>query len=106
MSDTKFTPGPWRSVRSDPSKGADVWWLIAGEGNYETEIGSLSGGFPHDKRAANAHLIAAAPDLYAALSDLLEYMGDEKHTDPFAPSEYNDLAANARRALSRARGEE
>mgnify|MGYP000119516085 CR=1 FL=1 len=70
------TPGPWKATRSLPAEGADVWWLTAGQGNGEVELGSLQGGYPHERferRSANAAFIAAAradvPALAAALRE-------------------------------------
>lgn len=77
MTETKFTPGPWEalfdkrrdnySIFGGASKGARHW--IA---NTKCE------STPRD-HAANAHLIAAAPELYAALEGAigaLEYSVD------------------------------
>lgn len=69
-----FTPGPWTySPRLSGSENRKGFWL---EGN-QYKIGEL---FPVDidglEGEANAHLIAAAPDLLAACKATLE-MGDE-----------------------------
>lgn len=56
------TPGPWRVGQMADS-------VVAEDGtNLARSIGPYSrgGGAPHDERAANAKLIAAAPDLLAA----------------------------------------
>ena len=53
----KATPGPWKTAHSDPAEGADVWWLCAGKGNMEKDLGSLVGGYPHDTHEANPALI-------------------------------------------------
>ena len=64
---SKYTPGPWRIVRSPncacriesyASKGciADVWGLVS------------------ETRAANACLIAKAPEMYEALEDVASYL--------------------------------
>ncbi len=67
----EWTPGPWRSTHSDPAEGADVWWITAGDGNKETDIGTISGGkWPIGKSTANAQLISAAPMLYDTLSTM------------------------------------
>ncbi len=61
MSTTKHTPGPWiaehTSVRTE------------GEGSFR-RIAYMEGNNPADE--ANARLIACAPDLLKALSDLCE----------------------------------
>jgi hypothetical protein len=63
MSETKFTPGPWhKDERSDV-------YVRDSEGDY---IAGTYAPMPKRKRAkgeneANAHLIAAAPDMYEEL---------------------------------------
>ena len=47
----------------------------------------------------NARLIAAAPDLYSALSIMLEVFGENEHEGPFA-------LRNARAALAKVDGRE
>lgn len=57
----KMTPGPWSATRSDPAEGFDCWWLTANSGpNFEVEVGSMPGGYPHDVKEANAKGTAAA----------------------------------------------
>lgn len=73
MSDTKWTPGPW--VIDPATRPAEVctihglsvektdgqgWAYVRGELGYW--------GADHDEQMANAHLIAAAPELYEALT--------------------------------------
>lgn len=100
MTSPKFTPPPWRAVRSDPTEGADVWWLCAGSGNEETELGSIQGGYPRDRCEANARLTAAAPELYEALVTLLpKGWGDDDTMDHMRGVKL------ARMALARARGD-
>lgn len=96
MSDTKFTLGPWRV---DPSFDRDIQTA-----NGELEIACtnelvLTGGVKPDaeQHRANAHLIAAAPDLYEAAYGLLYSSEDESTYDHF----YSALRA----ALAKARGE-
>jgi len=68
MSDTKFTPGPWQvedgslPINVETVSGAcicDVWEFAVGD----------------DEPAANAHLIAAAPDMYAEHKQWAEQFG-------------------------------
>ena len=62
--ETQHTPGPWTVVRNDNTKRARTF--ITGE----TTVACLvRQGLPSDE--ANARLIAAAPDLLAALEALL-----------------------------------
>lgn len=84
MSDTKFTPGPWRAERGSTTSvisdatGRPVWLL----------------------QNDNASLIAAAPDLYEALrecDDFLVGLNDEDTN--------MTLVMKIRAALAKARGE-
>jgi hypothetical protein len=81
MPDTKWTPGPWEAKRGNA--GAQhplfVW--------SDDRDGFRPWTDP------DAHLIAAAPDLYAALELLLSVSTDHNHID------------QARAALAKARGE-
>lgn len=80
MSDSKFTPGPW-GINSGGEVVADInnhLWVMA------TNRGSDD--------QANAQLIAAAPDLYEALADLVH---DFEGEPGFGP---------ARAALAKAEG--
>jgi len=92
MSETKFTPGPWR-------------FEVDGDTNYAKIFCSSN---PHDGDNLrgycgkhNAHLIAAAPELYEALQRLIT-SGLDPYTHNMImsdPSHYVNLA------LAKARGE-
>lgn len=56
MTETKWTPGPWRISGKGTVRAGDDW------------VGSVH----WRNREANARLIAAAPDLYEALQKLLD----------------------------------
>jgi hypothetical protein len=101
-----WTPGPWRvnpkaatNVESANGRG------VAACGGY---YDNTSNGAYAVENEANAHLIAAAPDLYAALADALKAL--EKFVDTSAeqrkPYEH-PLSAYDRGqdALAKARGE-
>jgi len=81
MSEPKWTPGPWRAVcplnARYPGVDAANQSLII-YGNNATDYGSFPGiwGADRAEAKANAHLIAAAPELYEALSETLEYVHD------------------------------
>lgn len=59
MTKHKHTPGPW-DVEHDTE-------IIAAEGQRIAEADTRSINFVNGEATANAHLIAAAPDLLAAL---------------------------------------
>lgn len=97
MSEAKFTPGPWSLDREhSPDDSYGHWYhrITAGHGYSENGF-RLSGIVnPHD-----AHLIAAAPELYEALYELVASI---KLVDP----EYlQDEIEFASKTLAKARGE-
>jgi hypothetical protein len=62
---TKHTPGPWRTDVSDP---AFVNYDVRTD---DTIICTMGIEMPTEEEAANARLIAAAPELLEALEDLV-----------------------------------
>ena len=97
MTDKKWTPGPWR-VSDDGGFGfavhsVDPTWDTVCECNY------------YD---GNAHLIAAAPDLYDALEKCVEELESQLH-DGFDgvwhESDFEKELSLYRAALAKARGE-
>lgn len=60
---SKHTPGPWLQSYEPDAKGC----VIRAKGGY---IGQTYGGLDDDN-AANARLIAAAPEMYELLSTLV-----------------------------------
>ena len=110
MSDTKFTPGPW--FIATPTQGFEVC-TIHGVERQPTEDGLgqtwvyirpesiVRDGewvWPDEAECtANAHLIAAAPDLYAALERLVsEWRGVDAGTLFKAVKEAEATLAKAR----------
>ena len=61
----KWTPPPWRTGSRDRVEAATV---VVGPGNRF--VADCNKGLPADVAIANAHLIAAAPDLYEALASI------------------------------------
>lgn len=97
MSEAKFTKGPWRL--GDKSHygyfniGSENGFVVIAEENY---------GAPYiDVSDEDAHLIAAAPELYEALAETERYFSDEDGLDE---AEY-DYRHRVRAALAKARGE-
>lgn len=89
MDKNQYTPGPWLAGQSITAAKPD-----RAAGSYErTTIAQRV------NRAADAWLIAAAPDMLAALQRLLEYTGGWDLTDPDHP------IVQARAAIAKARGE-
>lgn len=112
MSETKFTPGPWHVQKgfntifttSDPAKQTGITIAIAKV--LDDQVGSQS------ECNANASLIAAAPDLYEALKEVLlaERLGTRPPETAMQAEEKLDrikYAVNkAEAALAKARGEQ
>lgn len=98
MSETKFTPGPWEAV-SFNGNSLVVTELIVNEKEAIALLGTCG-----EKEQANAHLIAAAPDMYEALEAAVSEYG--KPGGPWnVPSEPGTWIDKARAALAKARGE-
>lgn len=68
---TQHTPGPWK-VLNDLSS----WHLVPIDAECGKHIGLAFTGPPYPEAEANARLIAAAPDLLAALVGLTRIVGD------------------------------
>lgn len=95
MTAPKFTPGPWVAHQSTRYRGpiGHAWDIATGEAtwdprDYDRDEGTMgTWNYPDDysriattsdvgsgnNAQANAHLIAAAPDLYAVVRDLLAW---------------------------------
>lgn len=80
---TKHTPGPWHARYN-----GHYWDIQVEPGAHEPKF-AYSMRNPHDPRTAglereraNAHLIAAAPQLLEALAEHVEYADDGKEHDP------------------------
>lgn len=73
-SETRFTPGPWTT---EPHGNTTAFYSGASHGlngRHGLRLMNLDDG---DRNFdANAQLIAAAPDLYAALARYVEHYGD------------------------------
>lgn len=109
--ETNFTPGPWSALGA--KRPIDGGWDSGIVATIDARTVCIAEAFEvvgENLRApafANAHLIASAPDLYAALETTLNrYVelaasGDCGHWDP--ETEPHVIAARA--ALAKARGE-
>lgn len=97
MTETKFTPGPWKF------DGEDSGYYDLPTLNIRDKDGYIIAGavdFYSDPGLSNAHLIAAAPDLYEALDKIMRMdlsWGYDK-----AMGKSQEIAY---RALAKARGE-
>jgi hypothetical protein len=98
--ETKWTPGTW-SVETDTCDCGGDYGCDHGEFPYalkasETRLASFD-----DASMEDAHLLAASPDLYAALQALLRLEGVRDDED----AELNQARLASIAALKRARGE-
>lgn len=97
MSEAKHTPGPWQACDvGDYSDYDGRCRVILGN---DLRIAVVLGD--HDESAANARLIAAAPDLLEELEDmvsLVEYLMNDSYD--------NKETAEARAAIAKAKGDQ
>jgi hypothetical protein len=75
MTEPKFIPGPWRVAPfCDDRRGLAFveagWQPEREDGSYDSEI------IVTTSNHADAHLIAAAPDLYAELEELVDHLNE------------------------------
>lgn len=114
----EHTAGPWKPARAHEDYNGPLWDLDEEDrASYEarpfTGIASPSGTVfnAHDlfefRNPADAHLIAAAPELLAALEETLSRLqGLIDIADDGEGRRYDEAAANrARAAIAKARGE-
>lgn len=85
---SKFTPGPWKVIKSIDQYNNVCWDVVSVDGGHVTFEAEVV-------KKANAHLIAAAPDMYEALSNALKETREQFWPD-FGEME---------KALAKARGE-
>ena len=83
-----FTPGPWTVYN-----GCNIFASNAdGSAEYLAVTGGLSGRDTIDRDAANADLIAAAPDLYNALEALIRLAHNAYDIEAECPEAFAALA--------------
>lgn len=96
---TKFTPGPWvRHKHAYCCVVADSRVLIANCGQRDSNINREELEIEQD---ANTQLIAAAPDLYAALESFVNFKSDGNTS----VVDDDQLWLKAEQALQKARGD-
>ena len=133
---TKFTPGPWKAILAndeydEPYIETTAVKYLHNEwhGGTDVESNRYIAQLTYDMQSvttwrsieqlnADAALIAAAPDMYAALEDVTndleayvdaQYLKDGKVYHPAMQSRYDrdiEPVLNARAALAKARGEQ
>lgn len=99
MNAPQFTPGPW-SVENTASQ-SDRWMVMAPHPYSDAHKYGVARGIEH---ADDAHLIAAAPELYEALATILaNYVDLLAEKDAYPETDSNVYYSRA--ALAKARGE-
>ena len=102
MAESKHTPGPWTRSGSEENFGGDVFVYGADRRSIARVFSPFAddGG---DTRSATAALIAAAPDLYAALRSMTaKYVALAESGDcGFWNPEDEPAVKNARAALAK-----
>ncbi len=95
MSETKHTPGPWRVYST----------VIGGEPVHRVD--GQRGGKPINWRPtlADAHLIAAAPDMLEALEAILSMLPRSLATTTWGDPTWTDAIRRVESAIKKARGE-
>ncbi len=95
----KHTPGPWHIEGQDIVDDNRLWLITRTISTDDEAIAAVD--------EANARLIAAAPDLLAALKQLVTDYGDCLMSDVPGPTDADGLAvfAAARAAIAKAEGE-
>jgi hypothetical protein len=102
MEVTMHTPGPWRSLIIAPNNMDSGTTMVATPNGSGLAIDCADSGLTFAESAANARLIAAAPDLLEALKGVLRVA--DRATDEFdaaraaiakaAPEQVGDEAQN------------
>lgn len=95
-----FTPGPWQWVGDDEIEQVEHPFTSV------AEVVRVPKDHDRAQQDANARLIAAAPELYEAVSELTDAMHRyEMDVDADAPAEHREMMRKAHAALAKARGE-
>jgi hypothetical protein len=99
--ETKFTPGPWHAVETgDGSKPR--YWIVQDPATWVNRVAAVP-DYDHCDAVANARLIAAAPDLLAALEEVSQWI--EGWSPNFTQDdEWPATNARIRAAIAKAEG--
>lgn len=95
----KHTPGPWRIAEVQPARYPS-YPIVNGDGAHVTRVDICA----HGRSGADAALIAAAPDLLAALQRATEVMGVLLYEPTIDQSAHEKAIALARAAIAKAEG--
>lgn len=96
------TPGPWKAVEANTDYSGTFNRILS---ISDAEIAPARAyGDTEEQRHANARLIAAAPDLLAALESAASWVGQYEELPDHAPAA-RAMGVVIRAAIARARGE-
>lgn len=98
--ETKFTKGKWKVVHRDEREPDELDFMVMASG---TPTGNAR--IAEVIREGNANLIAAAPNLYAALEAMEKHFGILGEEDSGINQTAIKVTKDARAALKKARGE-
>lgn len=111
---SKHTPGPWEVTRFGAIKSASPNTQVEyarGIGQPQIALVFVDDSRPEGERDANARVIAAAPDLLAALQALVAADGEcwcsvnhDRDAGPLGPCELHGALEAARAAIAKAEG--
>lgn len=106
--DTRWTPGPWQRSPSKESGGSFIEHIDAEYVSHVVAFVHASHGMfdppvATEEDAANAHLIAAAPDGYALAELVMEICGNPKGISEASQEELYEAALQY---AKKARGEQ
>lgn len=99
MSSAKFTPGPWSVGRRDMGDGKLGRYIDPKRGQPVARV--LCDPRKAAVNDANADLLAASPEMYAALEESVWALSGESYD----PDRFEKAIVTARAALAKARGE-
>ena len=101
MAEPKWTPGPWEVERW---QSGDLWIVARHSHHIARMMNNIY--IPTEQKEADAHLIAAAPDLYDACEIALEAVKVEAKVQGRITPRLVGAANTIKQALRKARGEE
>jgi hypothetical protein len=101
----KHTPGPWSYEEAPPNEYGDVVaYVITGE-KYFADVHVLTSDPDTSRAEADARLIAAAPELLAAVLELREWINNWE-PDFASDDEWPDTEHRVRAVIAKATGDE
>jgi len=99
-----YTKGEWQFTLNTDKKHSEID-IFSQEGKGVKYIGTINAiWLSNEEKLANAHLIAAAPDMYEALEDIIKQA--EKSHMMLPPDLADSIKVFGKQALAKAEGKE